>query len=212
MLKNLFILFCFSVLQPLTSYGQTAKTEFPDGIYLSIEALKAKQPDILYKQLYNKKTGEQPTDFTIENQQIFFINKNLQPDSILTNNVFGYAELGLFYLVFTYQKKIYAARSIRMGKVWQFATMVTSNTTAFDPSPFSRYNNYQRTVTTQSLMQLILNTTNGDVKPLKPESLLMFMTDDEEISKEYKALSGRKKKKELYSFINKYNTKYPLAW
>jgi len=209
MLKNIRITLGIILMLSTQMQAQNKRIDFPEGLYLSIDAFLAQKPDILFKQLYNKTTGEQPTAFDINSKQTFYVSTTNVPDSLFTNSVFGYATQGLFYLIFNFKKKIYDARSIRAGKVWQFATMVTVNNTVYDPSPFNRMN-YQQTVTTQNLMQLILDTETGDVKPLTPENLLEFIADDVEISKEFSSLSKRKQRKEMHAFLSRYNLKHPL--
>lgn len=209
MLKNIHITLGIILILTAQVKAQSKRIDFPEGLYLSIDAFLEQKPDILFSQLYNKITGEQPTAFDINTKQTFFVSAANIPDSVYTNAIFGYATQGLFYLLLEVKNKMYAARSIRSGKIWQFATMITVNNTVYDPSPFNRMN-YQQTVTTQNLMQLILDTQTGEIKPLTPENLLEFMAGDEEISKAFASLSKRKQRKEMHAFLSRYNLKNPL--
>jgi hypothetical protein len=196
----LLIAFCIPV--------KAQQVQLPDGVYLSFSDFTTRVPSFRFSQIRaTSESKEILTEIDLENTIIYFSSGKNFNDSVALKDIFGVTRNGRFHVLFHHQNKSYLARSIRSGVLWQFATQILEQSQIYEPSAFGRPG-YYRNVSSQILVQLVLDTRSGKLHTLDPETLLMLIATDEEVTKEYASLSRKNKRKNLFIYLNKFNTKY----
>jgi len=194
--------------------------EFRDGIYANFDMVKNNDPlptarivtdlDMFDRDFFEKITSS---------KEIVIYDDNGVKKELKTRDLWGYGRNGVLYI------NVGGAfhRISFVGSICHFvATMTTYNPNYYDPyyynyNPYyynprysNRYYMPNSNYSSTELKQYLFDFETGKVFDYDVESVEVLLMKDPELSDEYQALSGRKKKQMKFVFIRRYNEKHPL--
>lgn len=185
--------------------------QFNDGIYLNYNQFKNNNPIpftnlIVPFDIYS-------SDFLMnfnKLEQISVIDNLGNPKDIEKKSVWGLAWQGVPYI--NWNKEI--NRIPIIGSVCHFvATKTTYSTNYYSPynNPY-RYYHTPGTYTTETkeLKQYMIDTETGRVIEYTVDNLEIILMRKPALYEEYNSLSKRKKKKQMFIYLRKYNKANPL--
>lgn len=199
MIKKTFLIVLLVVIT-----GASAKSQdrYPvDGIYLSFESFRSGQPELVKGQLFRDSKGAQPVTslkqwFTTPD--LYYRSDSAGIVSMIDRPVWGYVESetvylylnGKFHKILLFGQISYFKESYPIVKD-QMSPVVTE----------------ARTTSAYRLMDM--NT--GRIGTYEPGRLETLMRNDEELLNAFRALGSQKvKERQMYSYIERYNKKYPI--
>lgn len=214
MAKEIYILFLFFF--PFVSYSQQAQKDsvkynsdfkFKEGIYIDFEQVKKNSPvpksKIISSLNYNSRNF---FENILEKETISLYDKLGMKVEIQKNKIWGYSEKGHLYIFWNGEFN----RIHYVGNICHFV----ANLTTYQESPnfygSHYYGTQQPTTTTIEMRQYILDLELGKVLDFDYKSVEVALMKDPELYDEFNKLRKRKKRKQKFFFIRKYNEKHPL--
>jgi len=188
----------------------TVDFKFSSGIYLDIEQLKANSP-IPVSRIVTTISSDEPDFFEqILQEPNFQITDNLgSVIDIETDKVWGYASRGILYINYADEFN----RVPVFGRISQFLAMIiVEYPAAYDPMLSSQYQvpGYPMTTTKKELRQFLFDYNTGKILDFTPGNLEKLLADDSILHSEFKKLSNRKKRKEQFLYLRKFNEAHPV--
>jgi hypothetical protein len=203
------VLVFFFVFTSLFVIAQKDSTLYQTGVYLN---------DGVYLTYYdfrrNKVIPAEDLVSPAQPDQLDFVSRAVENEkmryridgkeySINSKEIWGYVQNGTFYVNF--QGKFY--RIPVFGSIsFLVATVEVRQAGFYDP----RFGGYTGATTTYEQREFIINFYDGRMQELKMEDLEKLFSRDKALYAEYKQLSNRKQKEQVYRFIRKYNENNPV--
>ncbi len=175
---------------------------FPDGIYLSFEDFKYQRP--ILKERIVSNVDKNDEQFMLKVMQKNVITYTITGDttrSVKTNALWGYSRGGI---VFVNHGKEFN-RLVIIGSLCHFTAFVT--TYGYQHDPYNLGTNSQPGYAQE---QFMIDMLLGKIMPFSVMAMEFVLPRDEELYKEWTALSKKKKKNSTFLFLRKYNQKHPL--
>jgi len=206
-ISAIFLLFASGQLagQQDSTKFQTAYTpdfKFEDGVFLNIEQLKQNKPISNGRIL----TNLNPNDFNFFAQLLDEKTISVYDDfgniaQIPTGSIWGFASKGILHLNYADAFNRIAV----FGQISYFMAEITSEYVSFDP-----ITNMQQISMQTEIKPFLLDYKTDKVYAMNMKNIGDLIEDDKQLSDEFKSLSNRKKKKEAYLFLMRYNEKHPV--
>lgn len=199
----LFLLASFFCFSQSDSVAYAPGMPIEDGIYLSYQDFR-----------FNKGIAKSQIKSTQDKDQLEFISKVLTEEkiTIITNgnentfnskDVWAYFQNNTFYINF--KGEFY--RVPVFGSISYLVAYVTVISPAFyDP----RFALSSPASTSKELKEFLMNFYDGELKEFNLTSAEELLSRDAALFEEYKKLSNRKKKDEVYKFIRRFNQAHPV--
>jgi hypothetical protein len=128
-------------------------------------------------------------------------------DSILvtldTKRVWGYRQNGTFYINFNgdfYRVPVFGSIS------YFVANVVIMNTGFYDP----RFGVTMGPARTKELREFVMDFYEGEIREFTMENAKNMLSRDSVLYEEFKKLSRKKQKEQVYRYIRKYNERHPV--
>lgn len=201
------LIFVFAVMFG-TLVSQTDSTVFrlddrmPDGIYLSYLDFR-----------YNRRVSPQELESKEDKTQQEFLTKALYQDKITftrdgqsqtveSNKVWAYFQNNTFYL--NYKGDFYRV------PVFGSICYLVANVTVVNPGFYDPRFGYTGGGTSRELRQFVMDVYEGVPTEFAVDKVEAMLARDSLLYADYKKLSRRKQKEEIYRYIRKYNEAHPL--
>jgi hypothetical protein len=185
------------------SIAYTAGMSMEDGIYMSYADF-----------INNKKIGKDQFNSKQNKDQLEFIAKELANETISvtiddierrfrSKEVWGYFQNNTFYI--NYKDDFY--RVPVFGSISYLVAYVTVISPAFyDP----RYALTSPASSSKELKEFLMNFYDGVLIEFKQQTAEELISRDQVLYDEYKKLSNKKKKDEIYRYIRRFNEAHPV--
>jgi hypothetical protein len=177
-----------------------------EGLYLQYSDFRHNWPIPKEKLITDIKKDQ--LDFyakLIESDNIEYLERDGNKARIKAENVWGFCQNNIIYINYKknfYRIPVFGAISYFMGpvdvNVYSPGYNVFLNTPVSQPS------------TTKEMREFIMDFYTGQLYDFTVEKVEELLKKDEEIYKEFDALSRKKKKEQASRFIRKYNEKHPV--
>lgn len=198
MINRILLTLLFTISIIFVAGAQEATTYPPDGVYSSFSAFRAGKPSLTKDQMV--KSGSQ--EFTIRqwvnSEKLLFRDASGEPVSFERRDFWGYVENGTLYIF--------------LGNKFHKITVLGSISYFLESYPTVKGN--PSPVVTESRATSayrLLDMETGDILDYDISNLQQLLEPDEELFNEFKAIVSQKtKRKRMYSYMERYNKKYPL--
>ena len=182
--------------------------EFLEGIYLVINDFRANDPLPADSVLSDFNSEEEDFLKNVLEQKELVYSYNLHINRILTDKVWGYCSNGNVYI----QIQGSFHRIMTIGSLCQFVATITTyvpvNNNGFYPgTPYMGGVTY---VPSTEIKKMLLDYNTGKTVEFTTDNLEEYLQRIPGLAKEFSALSQKKKKEMLHSFLNRYNEAFPL--
>jgi hypothetical protein len=200
----LFTMLSISVFGQRDSVLYDPSVKLEDGIYLNYYDFR-KNVVIPQSQIETEINKEQLDFFTkLLSRNYFSYKKNEGfPIQVASKSVYGYIQNNTFYINYKgefYRVPVFGAISYFIG------TFVVTSPVFNDP----RFGYPPGSSTTTELREFIINFYDGYVNDLDLNKVKELLSRDKALYNEFRKLSRRKQKKEVYRFIRRYNQLHPI--
>lgn len=202
-----FLVFFIQMVFSLTAQNDSILYEpgiaMQDGVYLTYWDFRHNQA-ILKDEIEFKANKEQLDYLTkaLEQEKLVYSIKGT-PHSINSKEVWGYVQNNTFYI--NHDKRFY--RIPVFGTISFLMVLVEIRQSSFyDP----RFGGFSGGMTTTEQREFMMNFYEGKLKELKQEEVEELLKRDKNLYAEYKKLSKRRQKEQLYLFIRKFNQNNPV--
>ena len=182
------------------SAAQTNENEYPpEGVYASFSAFRNGLPVVSKSQFVKPESAE---DYTIRqwvnSEHMYYIDANKVKQSYDPKAFWGFVEKGTLYLFLG--NKFHKVNTL--GQISYFLESYPVIKGSMAPVVTEA-----RTTSAYRLLDM----ETGDVLDYTVENLLDLIEPDEALHLEYKSIvSMKEKKKKMFIYLERYNTKYPL--
>jgi hypothetical protein len=196
----------------------TPEFSFRDGLYLSVEMVKANHPVPLSRIVsdYNKYNKEFFDDL-IAQEKVIFYDENGVETPILIKETWGYVLNGKIYLMLgsKFQRiSIEGAISLFVATATTYERIPLSRdddlypvrTPTYVGSSYRYISSYVTVKSRRYLFDFESNTLSG----YHSEDLEELLKRDLELYSEYRSLPKRRKNRMMLTYIRRYNEKHPL--
>jgi hypothetical protein len=206
--KLLLILFCFFLT--VNSYGQNdsalvpAFLDVPDGIYLSYTDFRYNKA-ILKENIVSTGNKDQ-LDFIgkILEKEKFSFSKDQKSNTLETRFVWGFVQNKTLYI--NYKGSFY--RVPVFGSIcYLVATLEIIGVGFYDPmfGPGSGPSARQ-----QEVREFLINFYDGVITEFKMDQVELLLARDKGLYDEFKKLSNKKQKEQIFRYIRRYNEAHPV--
>jgi hypothetical protein len=206
--KLLLILFCFFLT--VNSYGQNdsalvpAFLDVPDGIYLSYTDFRYNKA-ILKENIVSTGNKDQ-LDFIgkILEKEKFSFSKDQKSNTVETRFVWGFVQNKTLYI--NYKGSFY--RVPVFGSIcYLVATLEIIGVGFYDPmfGPGSG-----PSVRQQEVREFLINFYDGVITEFKMDQVELLLARDKGLYDEFKKLSNKKQKEQIFRYIRRYNEAHPV--
>ncbi len=181
--------------------------EFSDGIFLNFKQVRDNTP-IKRRQIITQ-IDKSDLDFyeKLLKQEYITFSDSTGTHRIESDKIWGFSDQGTLFINW---RGDYAKILIKGFLGYFVATeKVTYYQTPTSVVYYDTYPGYPQT--THEMRQYIINFDTGEILDFTPKSLLLILEKyDQDLYKEYQKLSRRKKKKELFLYLRKFNEKHKI--
>lgn len=180
--------------------------DFNDGIFLSFDQVKTNSPisknriiSILSVSDYNF------FEETLDEDKVAFYDQSGARAEVKTSKIWGYSDEGTLHI--NWNDDFY--RIAITGSICHFVANKVINSYTYNPYSSSHYYDPYSSPTSSSveLRQYILDFKTGIVYDYSPKNLEIVLMNDPELYDEYNNLKRRKKKKLMFVYVRKYNSR-----
>jgi len=195
------------------SYGQVDSLKlvpydfsffFNEGIYLDFRSFKNNSPLKLESVIYPQSDDDLFFDKMDTAKIIIYIDKYGMSVNLQKEKVWGYSKNGKPYIQWADKFNLIPF----VGSVCHFITTVTVNYTTYrDPFYDPYYYPSSRTYQTEELRQFLIDTETGNVMDYNIPNAEVILKREPELYNEFSKLRKRKKNKQLFYYIKRYNEK-----
>ena len=206
---KLFSLFCFIAIclnasaQSEGKVKYTSDFQFKDGIYLKFKDFKNNNP-VTPSEIISTVSRDDPSFYRkLFNTRSFRIfNKEGKSISVFTEDVFGIAVDGEPFLMF----------GGRFRKIMVLGMLSYFAPGAGEPEIQPRFGDAEGGLRQpgESFRQVIFHFETGEFNNLDEESVAHFISDAPKLYDEFTALKRKEQRKQMYSYIQKYNKANPI--
>lgn len=185
------------------SVMHSPESRIGDGIYLNYADFRR-----------NKSIKKQQVVSKLDKDQLEFLGKTLYGEkfayeengattTVESKNVWGYMQNNTLYVNFKgdfYRVPVFGSIS------YLVATVTVINPGFYDP----RFGMSGGAGTTREVREFMINFYDGIVTEFSFEAIEQLLQRDAMLFEEYKKLSNRKQKEQVYAYIRKYNARHPV--
>jgi hypothetical protein len=199
-MKSIVFFVAFFIPTLLYSQYSTKKgNSFPNGVYLSIDELKTRQPSILVSQILVNGDPSENVKKWFRGDSLFFWNKQQVKSKISYDSVFAFVDDGVLYI----QRKGFDHKVTVPGQLCYFVESYPIRRAASAPVVMDKNN---------ETMPRILDLQDGELFEYSVKSLEEILAlRDEELFQEFIGLKNPKKQRQvLLRFIERYNERHPM--
>ncbi len=188
--------------QEFSLYSPSYK--FRSGVYLNVQQIKQNSPIPLTRIITSiNKNDPAFFDILVSKKHFIFLDDNGQKKTLPTDSILAIAQNGKLYII--WDQDLYPLPFL--GNLTLFIANVTITNYEYDPF----YDSFASYETQEVPKQFILDLYSGKIYEATPKNLeLLLQKYDQELFREYSKLSKRKKRKQLFVYIRKFNEKHPL--
>lgn len=181
----------------------TADMRLPDGIYLTYDDFRR-----------NKSIAKAQVVSNLDKSQLEFLGKVVFEEkfsyiengvtfTVQSKNVWGFAQNTTLYVNF--REEFYRV------PVFGSVSYLVANVTVASPGFYDpRFGMSTGGGVTKEIREFLMNFYDGIVTEFTLDEVEKLLARDSELFEEYKKLSRRKQKEQVYSYIRKYNTRHPV--
>ena len=197
----IFIFFTATLSAQKDSVLYTKDFTLKEGIYLSFSDFKKNNPIVFEKiKTVSSAKGFNFWKSELMKQSITYYDSVGTEKTVATQKLWGYSSGSSVYI--NYAADFYKIQVL--GSVCHFTAYVQNTLGGTDANtPYDMRDGYVQT-------QLMMDMSTGKVATFNVTNMEGFLKRDEELLKEFTALSKKKKKQSIFIFLNKYNQKHPL--
>lgn len=214
-MKKLTLILVFILISVVKFFSQSDSVkydlmfQFSDGLYLNFEQLKNNSP-INFSQIYDFTFTENDLSYFDNAEQIRYYDDFGNLITLNKTDIWGYCVSGHPYVF--YASKFNMLSNI--GKISFFVSTILIRRYVEDPMIMTSYGHFVPGMGYESYVEevqsFIINWEDGNIYKYSAESLVPILKNDNELFTEYDKLSRRKKDKEKYNYILRYNEKHPI--
>ena len=194
---------CFNSFSQADSVIHSPDTRMEDGIYINYSDFR-KNTSIKKSQIISKLDKEQleflsKTIFEVK----FSYEENGVINTVESKKVWGYMQNNTLYVNFRgdfYRVPVFGSVS------YLVATVTVINPGFYDP----RFGMSTGSGTTKEIREFLMNFYDGHMVEFTIDGAEQLISRDKALYEEYKNLSRRKQKEQIYGFIRKYNALHPV--
>jgi len=186
---------------------------FVEGVFLTFDQVKNNAPIQKSNIITNiDKTTYDFFDVLFLEDEITVIDENGNQKKYYTEDFWGYATNGKLYINWDYRPELIPI----IGSISHFVGTSIYTDFNYNNDPFNTYSNdpfntYSSTSTQKTeIKQYIIDFNTGKIYSFNYKEIDVLFSNDEELYTEWSDLSKRKKKKKLFVFLRKYNSRNPL--
>lgn len=202
----LLIIFCFLAGRAFSqrdSVMYSPDVRLPDGIYISYYDFR-KNSSIKKEQVVSKLDKDQ-LEFVGKTvfEEKFSYEENGNIITVQSKNVWGYIQNNTLYVNFRgdfYRVPVFGSIS------YLVATVVVANPGFYDP----RFGMSTGSGTTKEIHEFLMNFYDGYVNEFTFDAAEQLLARDKTLYEEFKKLSRRKQKEQIYGYIRKFNAQHPV--
>ncbi len=184
----------------------TGSFKFTDGIFLNFSQVKGNRP--IPKSKIVTDIDYEAYDFfekILDMEKINLYDRLGNMLEVDIDKIWGFSDKGILYINYNREYN----RIPMLGKLCHFIANKTF--TQYNSYDYYRYNSYYNTPTTNTEMrQYILDFETGKIYSYELRSVEALLMKDPELYDEFNRLRRGRKKKMIFLYIRKYNTKHPL--
>ena len=197
---SLFI--AFGALAQADSVAFTIDSKMPDGVYLQYGNFRRNDP-VTKAQMESKLDKEQLNfiEKTMQ-QETFLFYREGQPVTYNSKAVWGFFQNNTLYVNYKgdfYRVPVFGAVS------YMVATVLVSNIGFYDPMYGGMGSGY-----TRETREFLIDFYDGVVTELSLDKAGNLLGRDKTLYDEFKKLSRKRQKEQLYRFIRRYNELHPV--
>ena len=187
------------------SVKYTPDFKFVDGIYRTFEEFKENNPSIKRKAVLDDNPGMQffVGRFT-KAEKIAYKDSTGNMQIIKRKDVWGYCSNDVVYI--KYNRNFH--RILKIGSIIFFIELYNTSTTYYqDPIKFIPYFRTNSSIE----YQYIIDFKTGDILKYDLNNFLALLFDDKDLYNKFMAIpSDRKRKKQMFNYLNKFNERNPV--
>ncbi|MEO6303054.1 MAG: hypothetical protein ABIP51_07760 [Bacteroidia bacterium] len=204
------LLTLFALLLTYILPSQTDSVQVPldlnitDGVFLTYADFR-----------FNKGISKEQIISTNNKDQLDFIGKTLEKETFIfqdsqktttisSNSVWGYFQNKTLYINY---KGVFYRVPVFGSVCYLVATVEIVGVGFYDPMYGAGVNNGGRR---QEIREFLINFYDGIITEFRMDEAEFLLGRDKELFVEYKKLSRRKQKEQIFRYIRKYNDKHPV--
>ncbi len=195
----------FSQLKAQDSIPYTKDFRLYEGLYLGYQDFRYNWPISKEKIITN--INKEQLDFyskLIEEEFITYTERDGSISKVKSDGVWGYCQNNIIFI--NQDKNFY--RIAVFGAISNF--IGTAEVVNYSPGydPFMNAPMNSNSIKTREIRQYLFDFYSGEITPSSIEKIEEYLKRDEEIYKEYNALSKKKKREMVTKYIRMYNEKH----
>lgn len=199
-MKN--IVFAVLFLLPALLYSRVAfknDNSFPDGVYLNLDDLKARQPSIIVSQILVNGEKSNNVKKWFRGDSLFYYNKHNVKSQISYDSIYAFVDDGILFI----QRKGFDHKVTVAGQLCYFVESYPVRRATSALVVMEKNN--------ESIPR-ILDLQDGELYEYSAKSIEEILAlRDEELFQEFIGLKNQKKQRQLLlRFIERYNERHPM--
>jgi hypothetical protein len=173
-----------------------------DGIYLSYEDFR--HNNSIKKEQIQSKQDKNQLEFLakVVFEEKFAYEESGRIFQVESKNVWGYMQNNILHV--NYRGDFYRV------PVFGSVSYLVANVTVATPGFYDPRFGMSGPSTTKEVHEFLMNFYDGIVLEFNVDKVEQLLARDPEVFAEYKKLSHRKQKEQVYGFIRKYNARHPV--
>ncbi len=193
--------FFFFIIQALAQHTTKNNKNIPslkEGVFMTKEQFVNQHPAYSPEDLYRAQGISRFTIRAWSTKDSLYIIKDKRKQTILRDSVWGFYDDGLLFI----QLNGYFHKVTLLGTISLFNEIYPLVKAPFTP------------VTTDATKEIIpgmIDLHTGKFYPYDPKSLMELLQSDEVLLNNFKALNKKQRKKMMYSYVERFNNRHPLA-
>lgn len=200
----LFLLVGLKIFSQADSLKFIFGSPISDGVYLTYNDFR--RNDAISKEQINSKLDKSQLNFIEKSmaEKDFFYQKNNVSHTVNPKTIFGFIQNNTLYIN-------HDGEFFRVPVFGSISYMIIS---VLVPVPAGMYFGTAGvmggTTYTRELREFLMNFYDGKLVEMKRTTVENFLSRDKELFAEYKKLNRRKRNKEIYLYIRKFNERNPV--
>ncbi len=204
---SLFCINCFAQADTAGFVKYDYSFKFKDGLYVDFSSFTNNSP-IPFESVIKPVFDNSFFDALDTANIISYNGKYGNTVTVYVSELWGYSKNGKPYIFWDGKFNLIPF----VGKITHFITRVkVIYRNYYDPfySPYGYAPDASRTYQNEELKQYIINMENGKVLEYNLENVSLFLKQDEYVYNEFMKLRKRKRTKQMFYYINLYNSRNP---
>jgi len=192
---------------PPDSIAYSKDFVFKEGLYISYDQFKHNTPVEIKEIIFDyDKTKLDFLKTVTGKKEIVFLNDSNQKTTVKTSDIWGYCQNQAIYI--RYNDDFFRVPIV--GSIFHFLgyQYVSAGGGFGSPSIYGNSQVYQGAVKEQT--QFIFDNQTRQIMLFDVNTIDLILLRDEDLHKEFMALSNKKKRQSTFLYLRKYNEKHPL--